>query len=101
KATAELRKLGEAAAPALRKVLEGRPPLEVSRRVEMLLEKIDKRIPSAEELQALRAIDVLERIGTKESQEILKTLASGASGYLLTQHAHAAMARLTKRPGPP
>src|SRR5262249_42132180 len=52
KAAEELEKLGEAAGPALQKALKGHLSDEVRRRVEHLLEKLDK---SPERLQTVRA----------------------------------------------
>src|SRR5439155_790233 len=60
KGTAELEQLAELAEPALRWVLGNKPSLEMRRRVEQLLEKVDGW--SGERLRTLRAITVLENI---------------------------------------
>jgi hypothetical protein len=75
KAMEELEKLGDAAEPFLRRALAGRPPLEVRRRVEQLLEKLEPtRTP--EGLRRLRAVEVLEHAGGPEAEGVLKDLAS-------------------------
>ena len=97
KATGDLEKLEELAAPALRQTLENRPSLEMRRRIEALLNKVDEHIPSNEHLRALRTIEVLEGISTTEAREVLATLGKGAPQARLTQLATAAQERLGKR----
>jgi hypothetical protein len=45
-------------------------------------------------LRQLRALEVLERIGTLEARALLAKLAMGGEGAALTEHAKAALARL-------
>jgi hypothetical protein len=94
KATEELEKLGELAEPALEKALASKPSAEVKRRVEPLLEKLRAPIISGPKLRTLRAIEVLEHIGTPEAQEVLQTLAKGAPEALITREAKASLDRL-------
>src|SRR5439155_26446959 len=61
RAVRELEKLGEVAAPALQKAYAGELPLEVKRRLEVLLEKLSNW--PAETLRQVRAVEVLEHIG--------------------------------------
>jgi dipeptidyl aminopeptidase/acylaminoacyl peptidase len=96
KAREELERLGEIAEPYLRRVLTERPTLEVRRRVERLLEKVGQPIPP-EQLRPLRAVEVLEHIGTPEGRAVLATLAEGAPEARLTQDAKAALERLAKK----
>jgi RNA polymerase sigma factor (sigma-70 family) len=90
KAAAELEKLGELAAPALRKALEAKPSAEVRLRVRKLLDKFDQGI-SFEQLRTRRAIEALEHAGSQEAKQLLQKLAPGES------EAKAALERLTKR----
>jgi WD40 repeat protein len=101
KATEELRKLGELAEPAMRKALASRPTLEMKRRLQDLLAEIEdgRWHLTPDRLRQLRAIEVLERIGTPEAQALLKALADGAAGAPLTQEARAAVQRLQAQRG--
>jgi RNA polymerase sigma factor (sigma-70 family) len=94
KATAELQKLGELAAPALRRTLEGKPSLEQRRRIEPILTDLEAKRPSGDALRCLRAVCVLEHARTAEARRLLRELAKGAEGATLT---HAAQAALTRR----
>lgn len=104
KATEGLRRLGELAEPALRKAMASRPTLEIRRRVQELLDEIVQHHwrPTPEILRQLRAIEVLERIGTAEARKLLEALAGGAAGARQTREAKAALQRLqSPRPGKP
>jgi WD40 repeat protein len=97
KALAELVRLGEAAEAGLRRALAERPALEMRRRIEELLKDIDEKLPSSELLRALRAVEVLERIGGPEARKTLQTLAEGVAEARLTREAKATLKRLTPR----
>jgi hypothetical protein len=97
-ATNQLEKLGELAAPALGKVLEGKPSLEVRKRVERLLARLDERGAAPDRLQTARAIKVLEYAGTPGAMRVLQRLAEGAPGALATVEAKASLQRLALRP---
>jgi hypothetical protein len=98
KATARLGELGATAEPALRKALEGRPTAEVRARAERLLAKSPAAglapLPPAQ----LRALTVLERLGTPEARDVLKALAESPAGGPLASEAKAARGRLAGRP---
>jgi WD40 repeat protein len=95
-AYAELLKLGDLAAPALREALGKKLSLEEQRRVEQLLAA--SRFASDPELvRRLRAIQVLERIGTPEARQLLRLLAGGAAGARETEDARSALERLARR----
>ncbi len=95
-ATNELTKLGDVAEPALRKALTaGQASAEARRRLERLLEELKRWSP--ERLRSVRAVEVLEHIGTPEAQVVLKTLAKGDPDARLTQEAKASFDRLAKR----
>ena len=97
RATRELEKLGELAEPALRSALNRQPSLETRQRLESLLQKLDP-IRDPESLRSLRAIEVLEHIGSAEAQTLLQQLARGAPEARLTQEAKASCVRLLNRP---
>jgi WD40 repeat protein len=90
----ELEAQGEQIEGALRSVLAGRPSLEVRRRVEGLLAKLERHPPPTDSLRALRATTVLEQIGTSEARQLLNRLAAGAPGALLTKQARQSLRRL-------
>jgi uncharacterized membrane protein YphA (DoxX/SURF4 family) len=92
-AARELEGLGELAEPALRKALAGRPTLEVRRRVERLLDRLVVP-PSGDALRALRAVEVLEMVGTEEARRVLREAARGAPEARLTREAKASLGRL-------
>jgi hypothetical protein len=98
RATAELERLGELAAPALEKVLEAKVSLEVRKRVERLLARLDEADVPADRLQVIRAIKVLEYQNTTEARRLLKVLAAGAPGALPTEEAKAALQHLARPP---
>jgi hypothetical protein len=99
KATAELEGLGELAEPALTAVVRKGPSAEARRRARGLLEKVGQgRLhPPPKQLQALRALEVLEHIANPEARQVLKTLATGAPQARLTQEAKASLDRLARR----
>jgi RNA polymerase sigma factor (sigma-70 family) len=93
----EFEKLGPHAEAALRKGLEGNPSLEMRKRLEQLLETVTY---SGESLRIVRAMEVLEQIGTSQARQVLQTLAANAPGSRLRQEAQAVLDRLdrAKRP---
>jgi RNA polymerase sigma factor (sigma-70 family) len=95
KATRELQDLGELAEPALRQGLTQQPALEARRRIESLLQQLDP-VRAPERLRSLRAIEVLEHIGSPEAHRLLERLASGTTDARPTREACASLARLRK-----
>jgi hypothetical protein len=91
-AARELEKLGDLAAPALRRALEDKPSLEVRRRIESVL-SAGRFVRQPEALRRLRAIRVLEQIGTPEAQRQLRKLAEGNPSARETAAARDAVAR--------
>jgi WD40 repeat protein len=90
-----LEALGDRVAGGLQAALKADPTLEVRRRIEALLQHLRK--PDDELLRALRAVAVLEDIGTPEARALLEAVAAGAAGARLTRDATAARARLDRR----
>jgi hypothetical protein len=85
--------LAELAEPALREALKKGPSAELKRRVEALLERLDDVESAPERLQAFRAVEVLERIGSPAARKVLEELAKGAPHARLTREARASLQR--------
>ena len=66
--------------------MEGKPSLEARRRIESIL--AGPKSPLAEDLRRLRAIAVLERIGTPEARRLLEKLGSAAAQAALRRLNH-------------
>jgi RNA polymerase sigma factor (sigma-70 family) len=96
KAAKELDRLGELAQPALRKALAGRPSAEVRRQVRRLLDRLQGLVVTPQVLRGLRAVEVLEGIGTDEARRLLEALAKKAPPPRLVREARAALDRLAK-----
>jgi WD40 repeat protein len=101
RASRELAALGKSAIPALRKTQANAPSAEVARRVKALLAKLDKPGLCSVELAGLRAVEVLEYLGTSEARQLLATLAKGAGDTRLTREARASLRRLEMRANKP
>jgi WD40 repeat protein len=97
KAMANLLALGERAVPALDEVLAAKPTLEVRRRVEILLDKLEIMLLSPALIQALRGLEALELAAAPDAAAVLEELAEGDPDGLLTQDAAAALRRLACR----
>jgi WD40 repeat protein len=96
-ASLELARFGEPAEAALRRALKDRPSLEARRRIEDLLNKLERRELAPETLRTLRAIEVLEHLGTAEARRCLDALAKGAPQTRPTSEAKRALDRLANR----
>jgi WD40 repeat protein len=99
-ATKELEKAVKLAEPALRKLLAKKPGLEVTRRVEGVLAKLEAvegQPPDAAFLQALRAVETLERLATPEARQLLEALAEMSPETWVSGEARAALRRLPLR----
>jgi WD40 repeat protein len=93
----ELAQMGKFAEASLRKMLAGKPSLEARRRAEELLDLLADPAAMTEYLRALRAVEVLEMIGTEPARKLLQGLAEGAAEAPLTREAKAALARLARK----
>lgn len=96
KAFDELEKLGRQADRQLRKALASDPSLEVRRRIEQLLEKMQEATASPDQVRFVRAVELLETMATPEARGLLDKLASGAPAAILSREARAAVERLGK-----
>jgi hypothetical protein len=97
-ASLALAKLGRAAGPALRAALRGKPSLEMRRRLDALLRAIEREEDRLA-LAHVRAVQVLEAIGTKEAQLLLEKLAEGAGGEPAGREGREALQRARPRAG--
>jgi WD40 repeat protein len=95
KANAELAALGPLAEPQMRKKLTEKPSLEVRRRIELLLRMLPKK-----NIQAVRAVEALEQMGTPEAIALLRRLADGPKDARMTQEAKGSLERLSRRARP-
>jgi WD40 repeat protein len=95
-ATKELEALGELAEPQLRREHDVCRSSDVRRTLAELLKKLEP-MQAPPGLQALRAVAVLEHIGSPEARKILGRLAKGARAARLTQEARVALERLGRR----
>jgi WD40 repeat protein len=97
KAGRELATMGLFAEAALTKKLQAKPSLEASRRIKALLTDMQSKRPPPDQLRAIRAVEVLERIGSREASGFLRQLADGTEGAYLTTHAKEALDRMSRR----
>src|SRR5262245_43412190 len=84
----------------VRKALANDPSLEARRRLQRILASNRDKAPSGEVMGPLRAVEVLERIGSREALDLLKRLASGATGACLTREALGSLARYARHTAP-
>jgi hypothetical protein len=96
KAEEELKGLGELASEAVRLLLQANPSLEVEKRARRILaeQALDTE---PERLRLVRAVTVLEQIGSPQARKLLQAWSRGAEGALLTREAKAALHRLNQR----
>jgi WD40 repeat protein len=94
----ELEHLGEAAAPALREALQGKPSAGTRSKIEDILSRIDRPVTAADRLSALRGVEILEHIADAEARQALEKLAHGAPNERLTEDAKRSLERLTSSP---
>lgn len=97
KAQEELEALGDVAAPALRQALAGDLSAEARRRINAVLARVQSGHDHPDRLRQLRAVQVLELLGTSEACRTLEALAKGAPGAALTVDASTALQRLKRR----
>jgi WD40 repeat protein len=81
------------ALPALERAMSGKMELETRRRVELLLKQLHGGPLTATQRLAVRAVEVLELIGTPAARELLESLARGAPEAQLTREAQAVLKR--------
>jgi len=108
KAQKELEQLGDECEPALRQALAKQLSLETRRSLQRLLSQLEaaRKEPVGEVLRGVRAVEVLEQIGTPEARQVIEALTRdmswsrrGTPSSRLTEEAHATLARLKKASG--
>jgi len=98
KATEELLVGGELVEKALRNALKNKPlTVEAKRRIEQVLSVMEDRPKESEAQRRQMALEVLERIGTGEAKDILKTFAGGPAEADITKEGKASLERLGRR----
>jgi hypothetical protein len=96
-AVTELEQFGELALAAIdEKLADKSISLEAHRHLEALAQKA-KTVLSAEELRSVRAVEILEQIGSPEARAVLANLSRGGDGAVLTEQARRTLARLEQR----
>lgn len=93
-----LEKLGAEAATQLKAAVAKPANLEVKRRLETLLDKLDRPFENPDNLRVYRSLTVLERIGTPEARQLLEELSRGAPSSWLTAEARLSVQRLSTKP---
>ncbi len=94
-----LEALGDAAVPGVRKARAAGPSAEAQRHLDQLLERAEQaaQAPRGDSLRVMRALEVLEHLGTPDAQSLLEGLAQGAPEAMQTREAKASLGRLTRR----
>jgi hypothetical protein len=94
RATAELEGLGELVVDVLRDAPARTKSPVVQRRLRDLLERLEAFPMSGERLRTVRAVRLLEQIGTADARNLLDKMAKGAASARATIEAKAALERL-------
>jgi WD40 repeat protein len=94
-ATRELALTGADAADALRLALQNSPSAEAKRRIEDLLARL-KRGGDSQRLRFLRAVEALERIGTPQAKDVLRSLAGQSLPPDLREEVQTSLQRLAE-----
>jgi WD40 repeat protein len=96
----ELTRVCELYEPGLRRALAAATDAEVRRRLTAILETVPTPEKRPEHLRDLRAIEVLERVGSIDAVRLLGELAEGDLASAVTIQAKASFTRLSSRRGP-
>jgi hypothetical protein len=93
RATRELEESGGRVAAALEQFLTAEPSAEARDRAERILAKVRGREATGGTAQSLRALEILEWVGTAEARGLVEKLAKGADGASLTEEAKRSLKR--------
>jgi hypothetical protein len=94
KAMHDLQEMAAAFEPRLMEIRRDQEPGEVRNRVQLILREAREAPVPRRLLAQLRAVSVLEQLGTPQARDVLKSVAAGAPGARLTQEAKEALERL-------
>jgi WD40 repeat protein len=97
RSTRELSEAGVDAADALRQALANDPSPEARRRLKKLLDRLQEGNDS-KRLRALRAIEVLERIGSPQAKDVLRSLTGKPLPPELKEEVQASLRRMDAKP---
>jgi WD40 repeat protein len=93
-ATKALEEIGEPAVSLLKQSAAKPPSEEMRRRIDHLLRHIAAGILHPSTLRTLRALEVLEAIGTPDAISVIEKIAAGTPTALITEDAEASLERL-------
>src|SRR5262249_36782818 len=96
KATDELAKFGKDAEGALREARAASPSAEVSTRLDKLLRDLGRTELTPGQERDVRAVRVLEQLGTPEARKLLEGRARDWRGWWVAKEAKEALGRLKK-----
>jgi len=91
----ELAALGDEALPGLTAALARPSSPEAQRRLAPVVARLEAVTVSGERLRGVRAVEVLERVGSADARRLLREVAAGEPGRL-TDEARAALGRLER-----
>jgi hypothetical protein len=90
---------GESAEGAMAEALKRGPSAEAKKSLESLMERMYSQPPQPETLRRVRALQMLEMIGTEEAEEILDTIARKSPSAFQSNEAKAAVTRIRNLKG--
>jgi WD40 repeat protein len=93
-----LKVIGVRAFPELEAALKKSPDIETTRRIQELLKTVETAL-TPETLRDLRALQVLEMVGTAETRAVIVRVAAGDVGAAKTRLAQAALDRMRQGSG--
>jgi WD40 repeat protein len=93
KASRNLAQMDTQIIPALEVILHDEAPVEAKRRITKIIEELEAHKTAPANFRAVRAVEVLERIGSQESTALLQSFSNGAAHSRLTTAAKDALSR--------
>jgi len=93
KATNELRSFGDMILPQLHAARKKTTDAELRERLDRIIQELGQSAIANSQLQQVRALEVLETIGTKEAKQVLEKLARGEASARLTREAKFVLGR--------